>query len=136
MEQEIDDFETQVVNADAACCAAISRTRRRFAFVASSSTPNARVNRHVTVYWVERLRRVSMFVQSATAARGNWWTPAEGHLGCSDLAGISRWALSFGGEYLDPVTVLGHSGDFFGAVDASYRSSFSASATASNHLRD
>jgi iron complex outermembrane receptor protein len=52
----------------------------------------------------------------------------------SDLAGISKWALSFGGEYSNPVTVLGRAGDLFGAVDVSYRSSFSASATASRYL--
>ena len=35
---------------------------------------------------------------------------------------------------IHPVTVRGRSGDFFGAVDASYRSSFSSSATASKYL--
>ena len=52
----------------------------------------------------------------------------------SDLPGISRWAFSVGGEQAAPATVLGQSGELFGAVDASYRSSFSSSATASRYL--
>ena len=52
----------------------------------------------------------------------------------SDLPGISRWAASIGGEYVNPGRVLGKDGEFFGVVDASYRSSFSSSATASKYL--
>ena len=52
----------------------------------------------------------------------------------SVLPGISKWALSLGGEYVNPGTLLGRAGEFFGALDASYRSSFSSSATASRYL--
>ncbi len=52
----------------------------------------------------------------------------------SDLPGISKWAISAGGEYTNPAIVLGKTGEFFGAVDASHRSSFSSSATASQFL--
>jgi iron complex outermembrane recepter protein len=52
----------------------------------------------------------------------------------SALPGISKWALSYGGEYVKPATVLTHAGELFGAVDASYRSSYSSSATASKYL--
>ena len=44
------------------------------------------------------------------------------------LPGISKWALSFGGEYAKRTTLFGRAGEFFGALDASYRSSFSSSA--------
>jgi iron complex outermembrane receptor protein len=50
------------------------------------------------------------------------------------LPGISRWAISAGGEYARPRTVLGHAGELFGAIDASYRSTFSSSATPSRYL--
>ena len=50
------------------------------------------------------------------------------------LPGISKWALSAGGEYVHPRTVLGYAGELFGAVDASYRSPFSSSASASRYL--
>jgi iron complex outermembrane receptor protein len=52
----------------------------------------------------------------------------------SVLPGISKWALSVGGEYVNPATVLGQPGEIFGALDASYRSSFSSSASASSYL--
>jgi iron complex outermembrane receptor protein len=52
----------------------------------------------------------------------------------SELPGISRWALSYGGEYVHPGAVLGRTGEFFGAFDASYRSSYSSSASASRYL--
>jgi iron complex outermembrane receptor protein len=52
----------------------------------------------------------------------------------SILPGISKWALSLGGEYGRPATVFGRSGAFFGALDGSYRSSFSSSATYSKYL--
>src|SRR6185436_13558139 len=52
----------------------------------------------------------------------------------SVLPGISKWAVSVGGEYINPGALLGRSGEFFGALDASYRSSFSSSASASRYL--
>ena len=52
----------------------------------------------------------------------------------SVLPGISKWALSVGGEYDHRRRVFGRAGEFFGAVDASYRSSFSSSASASRYL--
>ena len=40
----------------------------------------------------------------------------------SDLPGISKWALSLGGESVNPASLLGRAGELFAAVDASYRS--------------
>ena len=50
------------------------------------------------------------------------------------LPGISKAAISFGGEYVRPATVLDRTGEIFGAVDTSYRSAFSSSATPSQYL--
>jgi iron complex outermembrane receptor protein len=50
------------------------------------------------------------------------------------LPGISKWAVSVGGEYANPGTFLGRRGEFFGALDTSYRSSFSSSASYSRYL--
>ena len=52
----------------------------------------------------------------------------------SPLPGISKWAVSAGGEYAQPRTLFGLSGEIFGAADASYRLSFSSSASASRYL--
>lgn len=50
------------------------------------------------------------------------------------LPGISKWAGSVGAEYRTPARLLGREGDYFLAVDASYRSDFSSSATPSDYL--
>ncbi len=53
----------------------------------------------------------------------------------SDLPGISKVAISVGGEYVArPGRVVGRSGELFAAFDTSYRSSFSSSASASRYL--
>ena len=50
------------------------------------------------------------------------------------LPGISRWAVSAGGEYHRPQPLFGRPLELFVASDASYRSSFSSSATPSRYL--
>jgi iron complex outermembrane receptor protein len=50
------------------------------------------------------------------------------------LPGISKWALSVGGEYVHRGSFFSRSGQFFGALDTSYRSSFSSSASYSRYL--
>jgi len=50
------------------------------------------------------------------------------------LPGISKWAISLGGEATHRARVLEHSGEFFAALDAAYRSSFSSSATYSHYM--
>jgi iron complex outermembrane receptor protein len=52
----------------------------------------------------------------------------------SILPGISKHAVSFGGEYAHPGSAFGRSGQYFAAADTSYRSSFSSSASASQYL--
>ncbi len=52
----------------------------------------------------------------------------------SDLPGISKTAISFGGEYINRASLLGRGGELFGAFDTSCRSSFSSSASASKYL--
>ncbi len=51
-----------------------------------------------------------------------------------DLPGISKWTTSIGGEFTNPVKVLGQAGDFFFAIDTYYRSSFSSSPSPSAYL--
>jgi iron complex outermembrane receptor protein len=50
------------------------------------------------------------------------------------LPGISKGAVSVGGEYVQQGAVLRRAGQVFAAFDTSYRSSFSSSATPSNYL--
>ena len=52
----------------------------------------------------------------------------------SMLPGLSKWAASLGGEYARPGHFLGRYGEFFWRIDASYRSAFSSSPSASRYL--
>jgi len=53
----------------------------------------------------------------------------------SDLPGISDVAISFGGEYVTGGgNFVGRTGEYFGAFDTSYRSSFSSSSSASTYM--
>ena len=50
------------------------------------------------------------------------------------LPGISKWAFSIGGEYAHQQSVFGRTGQWFAAIDTSYRSSFSSSSSYSKYL--
>lgn len=50
------------------------------------------------------------------------------------LPGISKQAVSFGGEWVEQGRLLGRGGQVFTAFDTSYRSTFSSSASASTYL--
>src|SRR5262249_7736548 len=52
----------------------------------------------------------------------------------SPLPGISKAAISIGGEYAQPGTMFGRSGQFFVATDTSYRSRFSSSPSESKYM--
>jgi iron complex outermembrane receptor protein len=60
--------------------------------------------------------------------------PQSKDISGSVLPGISRWGVSFGGEYQHPTAFFGRHGEIFGAFDGSYRSNFSSSASASAYL--
>jgi iron complex outermembrane receptor protein len=50
------------------------------------------------------------------------------------LPGISKFAVSIGGEYAVPTTLMSRSGQTFVALDTSYRSRFSSSPTESEYM--
>ena len=49
------------------------------------------------------------------------------------LPGVSKYALSYGGEWRIPATPLGHEGDFYIGIDGNLRSDFSSSPTPSKY---
>jgi iron complex outermembrane receptor protein len=132
---EINDFQTQVVNASVGVLRGYLANAEKVRVRGIELDASARVNRRLMLYSSTAFtdgKYVSF--PDAPPPLEETGGPQVKDISGSDLAGISRWALSYGGEYSNPVTVLGRSGDVFGAVDASYRSSFSSSATASKYL--
>jgi iron complex outermembrane receptor protein len=132
---DINDFQTQVVNANVGVLRGYLANAEKVRVRGFEVDVNARVNRHVTFY-TSTAYNDGKYVSFTDAPPPLEETggPQVKDISGSDLAGISKWALSLGGEYSNPVTVLRHSGEIFGAVDASYRSSFSSSATSSKYL--
>lgn len=51
-----------------------------------------------------------------------------------ELPGISKWASTLCGEFVEPVQFFGQNGDFFMAFDVYYRSGFSSSPSPSKYL--
>jgi hypothetical protein len=60
--------------------------------------------------------------------------PSSKDISGTVLPGISKWAFSIGGEFARSQSLFGQAGQFFGAVDTSYRSDFSSSASYSRYL--
>jgi iron complex outermembrane receptor protein len=96
---------------------------------------NARINRRVYLYAATAYtdgKYVSF--PDAPPPLEDTGGPQVKDVSGSALPGISRWAVSSGAEFSNPATVLRQSGELFAALDASYRSAFSSSASASRYL--
>ena len=107
----VKDFQAQVVNAGA-------RVNRRLSFYGNAAYTDGRY----------------LSFPDAPLPLEDTGGPQFKDISGSLLPGISKWAVSVGGEYTHPGGLLGRRGEFFGALDTSYRSSFSSSASASRYL--
>ncbi len=132
---EIKDFQAQVVNAGVGVLRGYLANAEKVRVRGVEFDGSARVNRHLSFYGAAAYtdgKYVSF--PDAPPPLEDTGGPQVKDISGSDLPGISKWALSLGGEYVHPETLLGRTGEFFGALDTSYRSSFSSSASASRYL--
>ena len=132
---EVDDFQAQVVNAGVGVLRGYLANAEKVRVRGVELDASATVNRHLTFYGAGAYtdgKYVSF--PDAPPPLEDTGGPEVKDISGSDLPGISRWAFSFGGEYVHPQTLLGRTGELFGALDTSYRSSFSSSASASRYL--
>jgi len=132
---EVDDFQAQVVNAGVGVLRGYLANAEKVRVRGVELDASATVNRHLTFYGAAACtdgKYVSF--PDAPPPLEDTGGPEVKDISGSDLPGISKWALSFGGEYIHPRTLLGRTGELFGALDTSYRSSFSSSASASTYL--
>jgi iron complex outermembrane receptor protein len=131
----IEDYQTQVVNAQVGVLrgylANAEKVRVRGAEFDGTAKLGARVSLHGAAAYTDG---IYVSFPDAPPPLEDTGGPQVKDVSGSVLPGISRWAFTIGGEYDHPATLFGASGVFFGAVDASYRSEFSSSPSASRYM--
>ncbi len=129
------DFQAQVVNANVGVLRGYLANAEKVRVRGVEIDATAAITRHVAFYGSAAYtdgRYVSF--PDAPPPLEETGGPQVKDISGSPLPGISKWAVSFGGEASRPATILRRRAAVFAGVDASYRSSFSSSGTASRYL--
>jgi iron complex outermembrane recepter protein len=131
----IKDLQTQVVNAQVGVLRGYLANAQKARVRGVEFDGNAKVSDDVTLYGAVAHTdgRYTSFADAPPPLEDTGG-PQVKDISGSVLPGISKWAASFGGEYARPGRLLGRYGEFFARVDASYRSQFSSSPSASRYL--
>ena len=132
---EIEDFQTQVTNASVGVLRGYLANAEKVRVRGVELDTNARLHPDFSLYSAVAYtdgRYVSF--PDAPPPLEDTGGPQAKDISGSVLPGISKWALSFGGEYARARDLFGRAGHVFGAIDASYRSDFSSSASYSRYL--
>jgi iron complex outermembrane receptor protein len=132
---EIEDFQTQVVNADVGVLRGYLANAEKVRVRGVEFDGTARIGARFSLYAAAAYtdgKYISF--PDAPPPLEDTGGPQVKDISGSVLPGISKWASSIGAEFATPTTVLGRAGQFFTAVDVSARSSFSSSATPSKYL--
>jgi iron complex outermembrane receptor protein len=132
---DIKDFQVQVVNASVGVLRGYLANADKVRVRGAEFDGSARLSKKVSIYGAAAYTD-GQYVSfpDAPPPLEDTGGPQVKDVSGSDLPGISKWAISLGGEYVNRGTLLGRPGEFFGALDTSYRSSFSSSASASRYL--
>jgi iron complex outermembrane receptor protein len=131
----IEDYQTQVVNAQVGVLRGYLANAEKVRVRGAEFDGSARIGRRLSLYGaLAYTDGVYVSFPDAPPPLEDTGGPEVKDISGSVLPGISKWALTFGGEYNKPATVVGQAGEFFGAVDTSYRSEFSSSPSASRYL--
>jgi iron complex outermembrane receptor protein len=131
----IRDFQAQVVNADVGVLRGYLANAEKVRVRGVELDSQARLGRHVIVYGAAAYTDgIYERFPDAPPPLEETGGPQVKDISGSPLPGISKWAVSIGGEHHTNATLLRRSGELFGAIDASFRSEFSSSASASRYL--
>ncbi len=131
----IKDFQAQVVNASVGVLRGYLANAEKVRVRGVEFDGSARATRHLSFYGAAAYTdgRYITFRDAPPPLEDTGGAQVKDISG-SLLPGISTWAGSFGAEYSNPSRLIGRTGDFFAALDTSYRSSFSSSPSASRYL--
>jgi iron complex outermembrane receptor protein len=131
----IRDYQTQVVNAQVGVLRGYLANASKVRVRGLEFDTNATLNDHLTVYTSAAFTDAAyLSFADAPPPLEETGGPQVKDISGSVLPGISKWALSFGGEAVNPGTLFTRQGEVFARVDASYRSAFSSSSSASRYL--
>jgi iron complex outermembrane receptor protein len=131
----IKDYQTQVVNAQVGVLRGYLANAEKVRVRGAEFDGNARINKRLSLYGAAAYTDgIYVSFPDAPPPLEETGGPQVKDISGSVLPGISKWALTFGGEYNNPATVFGQAGELFGAVDTSYRSEFSSSSSASRYM--
>ena len=131
----IKDFQAQVVNADVGVLRGYLANAEKVRVRGAEFDGQARIGRRGALYAaVAYTDGIYVSFPDAPPPLEDTGGPQVKDISGSVLPGISKWAWSLGGEYANPATVAGKSGELFGGLDLSYRTEFSSSSSASRYL--
>jgi iron complex outermembrane receptor protein len=131
----IRDFQTQVVNAQVGVLRGYLANAEKVRVRGAEFDGNARIGKRVMLYGAMAYTdAVYVTFRDAPPPIEETGGPQVKDISGSMLPGVSRWAATLGGEYTRPTTLIGHAGEFFGAIDSSYRSVFSSSPSVSKYM--
>jgi iron complex outermembrane receptor protein len=133
---EVKDFQAQVVNAGVGVLRGYLANAEKVRVRGIELDANAAISKNLSFYAAGAYTDGKYVTfRDAPPPLEDTGGPQVKDISGSLLPGISKWAFSVGGEYVTgSSSILGRTGEFFGAFDASQRSSFSSSATASRFL--
>ena len=113
----IEDYQTQVVNAQVGVLRGYLANAEKVRVRGAEFDGNARIGRRLSLYGaVAYTDGIYVSFPDAPPPLEDTGGPQVKDISGSVLPGISKWALTFGGEYNKPATVVGQAGEFFGAV--------------------
>jgi iron complex outermembrane recepter protein len=131
----IEDYQTQVVNASVGVLRGYLANAEEVRVRGAEFDGNYRVNQRLSFYGaVAYTDGIYVSFPDAPPPVEDTGGPQVKDISGSVLPGISKWALTFGGEVNQPATLFTQAGEFFGAVDTSYRTEFSSSPSASRYM--
>jgi iron complex outermembrane receptor protein len=132
---EIEDYQTQVVNASVGVLRGYLANADKVRVRGAEFDGNAKIGRRVSLYGaLAYTDGIYVSFPDAPPPLEDTGGPQVKDISGSVLPGISRWALTFGGEVNRPSTLFSQQGEVFAAFDSSYRSEFSSSPSASKYM--
>lgn len=134
-ETTIQDYQAQVVNASVGVLRGYLANADEVRVRGAEFDGRARVSDNLTLYGaLAYTDGIYVSFPDAPAPLEGAGGPQVVDISGERLPGISEWAGSIGGEFTQAGQLLGRDGEYFLALDASFRSGFSSSPTPSQYL--